>query len=156
MDYMAQSEEFEPNLIFEWEDGAPKPRGSKSMKKEQLQDLYHASLGIMYQGDWDPMTQTYVIDPLYAGMTYGQMMVFKQVRKAAESGEANLIEKVMDRVLGKPKQAMETVTMSLSYEEFMLRSAQEEQQRQQVIDITPESMEYYENSITEEDDLYGV
>lgn len=119
------------NALFEWVEDLPRPRTSRTMQKEQLSMLHNAALGLPYRGVWNPATQSYVMDdPAFAGATYGEVMVWKLVHKAAVDGDMPAIKEVLDRVLGKPKQALETKSMTMSYSEFLEASAAEEAKTQ--------------------------
>jgi hypothetical protein len=140
--------------IFEWSgDGLPTPRGSKSMVKEQAQQLYHAALGLPYKGEWDPDLQTWTVDPELQGLTNGEVIILRQVRNAA-AGDAKASENVMDRVLGKPKQAVESVSMNYSFSEYMAMIAEEEAQRTRGEAITVPSEPVY-NDDSDLAELFG-
>lgn len=116
---------YQPNALFDWVEDLPRPRLSRAMQKEQVQQLYHAAMALPYRGEWDAVSQSYQMDPQFEGMTYGEVIIVKQIRKAAE-GDQKAAENVIDRILGKPKQALETKSMHMSYSEFLDASAAEE------------------------------
>lgn len=104
--------------LFEWVEGMPKPRRKRAMGKEQIQNLHNAAAALPYRGVWNPLTQRFEMEVDYAGLTQAEVAILKQWEKAA-SGDTKAYEKLMDRMLGKPKQAVETVSMKLSYQEVL-------------------------------------
>ena len=61
----------------------------------------------------------------FVGMNNGEVMMVRMARAAA-SGDLAAADKLLDRVLGKPKQSSEVKTMSISYEQFMENLAKQE------------------------------
>lgn len=115
---------YQNNKMFDWVEGMPRPVGRESMQTEQVHQLYHASMALPYRGEWDPHSQQYVVDPRYEDMTYGEVIILKQVEKAA-NGDSKAAESVVDRLIGKPKQSVESKSMHMSYTEFLELSAQQ-------------------------------
>jgi hypothetical protein len=105
---------------------------SKHEQKEHINQMLFDALSRPYRGVWNHDTQQYEMDdPDFAGQTYGYVMQQKLVHKAAVEGDMKAIQEVLDRTLGKPKQAVESVNMSMSYTEFLEQSAQEQQPQSQ-------------------------
>lgn len=109
--------------IIEWKDGLPVLASVPVLNPGHIRDLY-----------WVTAAQPYVVDDpldpefgLYDGMTIAEVMVRKQFMSAARSGDKDQIEKVMDRLIGKPKNTSENVNLNLTgnYEEFLKRKAAE-------------------------------
>ena len=123
------------NALFAWSAGMPQPSGgrvSKAMQKEQINQLLLAALSLPYKGVWNADTQQYEMDdPDYANATYGEVISHKLVQRAAAQGDIRAIQEVLDRTLGKPKQAVESVNMSLSYTDFLEQLAQQSQGQSQ-------------------------
>jgi hypothetical protein len=114
---------FNSNEMFDWIEDMPQPKMSRGMQKEQVQQLHHAAGALPYRGRWDAVSRQYVIDdPRFVGATYFEVMIMKKFDRAVE-GDAKAESEIMDRVLGKPKQAMETVSMNMTFEDFLLQSA---------------------------------
>lgn len=86
--------------------------------KNQLQDLYMAAAAQPFICE-DPLDPDFP----YNGMTCAEVMVRKQILKAAQTGDA---EMVMDRLLGRPKQSVESTKLSLTYEDFLKETARKE------------------------------
>lgn len=59
----------------------------------------------------------------FYGMTNLEVMLIKQARWAAKSGETEVIDKVLDRLVGKPKQTSENHTITETYEQALQRIA---------------------------------
>lgn len=129
--------DYSDNAMFEWVEGLPRPKDAASFQKEQISQLTFAALSLPYRGIWDSQQQKYVMDdPMYQGATYAEVMQMKLVKKAAENGDMSAIKEVLDRTLGKPKQAIESVSMRMSYAEFLEQSAKEEAQAETPNKIT--------------------
>lgn len=73
----------------------------------------------------------------YAGMTCGEVMMVKLAQHAAEGNHA-ATEELLDRVLGRPKQSSEVKSVSMRYEDYMQKIADDEakaQARATAIDV---------------------
>lgn len=84
--------------------------------KGAMQDLYNAAAAQPYQPD--PANP---LDAQYEGLSCAEVMVRKQMVKAARTGEPG---EVTDRLMGKPKQTSESVRVTVTYEERLKRIAQ--------------------------------
>jgi len=104
--------------LFIWKEGIPEPRNAKSMAREEVERLHFASLGLPYKGEWDAQTQSYKMEQRYKGLTLGEVMVLKATERAA-NGDHKAYTDIMDRVLGKPKQAVESVSLSMKYSDYL-------------------------------------
>ena len=111
--------------IFSWNEGMPRTKDGKSLAKEQLQQIYHAAAAAPYIGDWNPLTSQYEVEPEFQGMTNAEVAILRQARKAA-NGDQKATETFFDRLLGKPKQAVESISMRMSYSEYLDLLAQQE------------------------------
>ncbi len=132
------------NRVFRWSENLPTParQGTRAMEKEQIQALHNAALAMPYLGEWNALTQQYEIrDPNMVGMTNAEVMIYRRVLAAA-AGDEKATNDILDRTLGKPKQAMEVASMHISYSEFLEQSAAENRAREaqnSTINITPTS-----------------
>lgn len=130
------------NNLFEWREGIPSPYGAQPMTKEQVQTLYFAAAALPYNGVWNPETQAWEIPDRFQGCTTMEVIIQKQFEEAA-SGNLKATEQVIDRILGKPKQAVDVAMATMSYSEFLEKLANEDAQANnayaqassQVIDI---------------------
>lgn len=84
--------------------------------KAAMQDLYNAAVALPFEAP-DPADPNHKFD----GMTCAEVMVRKQVERAARSGEPG---EVTDRIMGKPKQTSESVKVSVTYEQWLKQTAQ--------------------------------
>lgn len=146
---------FQSNQMFEWVEDMPRPRINKSMRKEQIQELYHAAGALLYRGEWNADTQQFVIkDPRFIGATYAEVAVMLDWDEAVKSDGGKSRERVMDRTLGKPKQALESTSMHVSYSEYLDQLAKEEEAaKQQIVDVFYTTAEEYNG---EDIDLDGI
>jgi len=130
------------NNLFEWREGVPSPYGARPMTKEQVQTLYYAAAALPYNGVWNPEKQVWEIPERFQGCTTMEVIIQKQFEEAA-TGNLKAAEQVVDRILGKPKQAVDVAMATMSYSEFLEKLANEdaqantayEQAQSQIIDI---------------------
>lgn len=137
---MANLPAHKPSRLFEWVDELPQPLGGKRFQRDQVESLYFAAAALPYRGEWDSELQTFVMDERFEGLTYGEVMVMRQII-AAGAGDLGAVEKVMDRLLGKPKQAVETKSMTMSYAEFLEASAAQEAAENGYVDVPAQTLD---------------
>jgi len=128
-----------PSKNFDFSENLPRPKRGSPMAREHIQHMLFAGAALPYNGEWDAIDQQRVIDPDFEGCTYGEVIVMRLIQKAA-AGEDKALKEFFDRTLGKPKQAVETVSMRLSYTEYLDMLSQDgelEEDDSPVIDITP-------------------
>lgn len=108
--------------IIEWVDGAPVLAVQPVLDQSHVRSLY-----------WIVAAQPYVVvDPLdpdfakYDGLTIAEVLVRKQLEKAARSGDTGEIEVVMDRLIGKALSKSESVNVNLNgnYETWLRQKAE--------------------------------
>lgn len=110
---------------IDWEDGMPVLKYRNVIRKEAINELTRHALSQPYEGDWDPETQEYIIDPRFVGMTKAEVMEHKLVDKAA-AGNVEAIREIKDRLMGKPKQQVESKNLNITYEDFLEELARTE------------------------------
>lgn len=125
---------YEGGQLFEWVEGMPRPRRKRAMGKEQIQAIHNAAAALPYKGVWNPLTQRFEQELDYEGLTQAEVAILKQWEKASQ-GDTKAYEKLMDRMLGKPKQAVETVSMKLSYQEVLDLMSERDVQEGIVVDV---------------------
>lgn len=108
-----------------WENGMPILSYRNTIKRESLLDLKRHALSQPYEGEWDALNLRYVIDPRFAGMNKAEVMEHRLADMAA-SGGMDAIREVTDRLLGKAKQQVESKTLNLTYEDYLLELARQE------------------------------
>jgi len=110
-------------------DGLPVPSSSPLITKPQLEALAGAAMSLPY------------VDPLgldggeFDGLTNAEVMMIRMARKAAE-GDLAVASELLDRVLGRPKQSVESKSIRMSYEDVLKEMAR---QQQGFSDIPPSS-----------------
>lgn len=102
---------------IEWVNGVPEPV-YKNITPSSVKQLANTALSLPYQGEYIPELDTYIIEPRFQGMSNAEVMWIKMAEKAA-TGDLKAAEMILDRVLGKPKQSVESATMTMNYTEFL-------------------------------------
>jgi len=102
-----------------WVNGKPIPTYSDPLNKQQMSDLLTAMLSTEYQGELDPQTgEPCNVDTRFMGMTHAEVMAFRLVEKAAQGHDKSITE-ILDRILGKPKQSVESVGVRMDYRDYL-------------------------------------
>lgn len=102
---------------IQWVQGVPEPV-YRNITPKSVKELATTALSMPYVGVYDEELGMHVIEPEFEGMSNAEVMWVKVARKAAD-GELEATKIILDRVLGKPKQSIESTTMSLTYPEFL-------------------------------------
>lgn len=102
--------------IIIWnEKGEPVLAAQPVLSKQHLQSIYFVAAAQPYVVE-DPLDPDF---GLYDGCTIAEVMIRKQMIRAAKTGDKDEVEKVMDRLLGKPKWIGESVQVHASYEDVL-------------------------------------
>ena len=101
--------------IIVFKDGLPVMTSEPVLTRAHLQSLYFVVAAQPYVVD-NPLDPDFGI---YDGMTVAEVLVRKQLNKAAKTGDMAEIEKVMDRLIGKSMNRGENVNVNASYEDFL-------------------------------------
>lgn len=106
--------------LIVWRDGQPVLAAEPVLTRGTLQNLYLVAAAQPYEVN-DPLDPDF---GKFDGMTIAEVLVRKQLMKAAKSGDA---EAVMDRLIGKSLSRGENVNVNIdgSYEGFLKRKAAE-------------------------------
>lgn len=116
------SNDFKPpvgqKVMITWVNGVPEPTYSKIINSQSVKKLAQVAASLPYEGDWDEELEMYVLDPRFKGMTNIEVMWVRLAEKAA-SGDKEAMNMMFDRILGKPKQSVETASVSMTYQEFL-------------------------------------
>lgn len=108
-------EPFSGGTLFDPASGPVRPRVSKN----QAQDTYHAAAAIPYKGEWDEDTQSYIIkDERFRGLTIQEVITLKHADNAL-TGDQKSIDSWQDRMIGKPKQSVESLNLGMTYTEML-------------------------------------
>ncbi len=102
---------------IEWENGVPKAV-YKNITPTSVKQLAATALSLPYQGEYIPELDIFQIEPRFVGMSNAEVMWIKMAEKAA-NGDLKASEIILDRILGKPKQSVESATMTMNYTEFL-------------------------------------
>ena len=116
----------EVERYVKWVDGMPEVAYRNVIKKEALPELKRHALSQMYEGEWDSVNQCYEIDPRYVGMTKAEVIEHKKVDLAC-AGDLQAMKEIDDRLLGKPKQQVESKNLNVSYEDWLNEIARQEE-----------------------------
>lgn len=111
--------------MIQWVNGIPEPAYG-NINPSSIKQLATATLSLPYEGDYNEELGVYIKDPRFEGMTNAEVMWVRVAEKAA-AGDLDAAKMILDRVLGKPKQSVETTTMTLTYPEFLEHLAKQEE-----------------------------
>ena len=89
-----------------------------SVKSEDVKGNIKQFWGMPY--DADP-----ILEPELVGLTYGQVILFKQVQDAAK-GIGESVDRLLDRMIGKPEQLNKNINVNKSYKDWLEEVAIEE------------------------------
>ena len=93
--------------------------------KAKIQQLALQALSLPYTSANDELAIELGLKPSdYYGRPLVEVMVVKAALAAAQSGDVDIIEKVLDRAIGKPKTSSENLNMNGSYEDFLKAAAE--------------------------------
>lgn len=146
-----------------WVDGKPVPVYAKPLNKQQVADLVTAALSTEYESFRDPESgEEYNVDPRLVGTTKAEAMAINLARKASR-GEDKATNQVLDRILGKPKQSVESVGVKMNYRDFLEMLDRDEKAQSQAefevsnhtIDAeldTADAYATFDDSLDEDDD----
>lgn len=103
-------------------DGNPVVRTSAVFSKQQIGDLQMAAASSFFTDPNDELAIAIGLPPSeFYGMTNLEVMLIKQARYAATSGEREYINDVLDRLQGKAKTTAEVHSTVETYEQFLAR-----------------------------------
>lgn len=111
--------------MIQWVNGVPEPTYG-NINPSSIKQLATTALSLPYEGDYNEELGINVIDPRFEGMSNAEVMWVRMAEKAA-AGDIDAAKTILDRVLGKPKQSVETTTMTLTYPEFLEHLAKQEE-----------------------------
>lgn len=104
--------------VTQWENGLPVVRDVPMLTKSQIVDTIAAVVSLPYFDPEDELRVEMGLKPSrFYGMTNAEAMITRLVDNAARTGDKDEVEKILDRLLGKPKQTSETIKTTLTYED---------------------------------------
>lgn len=113
----------EPYIV--WENGIPIKKHKLVVAKEDIQEMKMHAASQIYRGDWDPVNEAFIPDPRYEGLTKIEVAQHKLMDRAA-SGDIQALGQIEDRILGKPKQQVESLQVNATLESFLENVAKKE------------------------------
>lgn len=139
--------------LIEWDPatGLPVPVSRPILAAQQIEALATTALSLPYEPE-EPAATDFTTKQAYdaarekwekersdyAGMTCAEVMMVRLAQRAAD-GNQSATSELLDRVLGRPKQTSEVKSVSMKYEDYMKKIADEEAKRKAtVIDATVE------------------
>ena len=117
-----------------WKDGLPTVTYRRMLTPDTLGDLPVAALSLPYKRSGRDILLD--IDTEFDGMTNAEVMNIRLARKAA-GGSLDAAKILLDRILGRPKQQVETHTVSETYTQYLERLAEDENAEEEIIDVEP-------------------
>lgn len=122
-DVSSKNAYIEPYIV--WENGLPVQKHKVVITKQDIQEMkYHAAVQ-MYHGEWDPVNECYIPDKRYEGLSKIEVAQHKLMDKAA-AGDTAALSQIENRMLGMPKQQVESLNINATLEGFLEKVAQGE------------------------------
>ncbi len=127
-------------------DGVPRPSSVPTISKQGIEDLAAVALSLPYKIPEVPLDLSDAEhkkavarreeEMEFEGMTNAEVMIVKLARSAA-SGDPDATTMLLDRVLGRPKQSVESKSVTFSYADVLKEKAA----RAAAIDVVCEVVE---------------
>ena len=108
--------------MIEWVDGNPTAVSVPILTKQQIADIIPVAMSLMYEP-----VEGVEGDEQYQGMTNAEVMKIKFVKRAALTGDEDLVTKLWNRNLGMPKQSAEVLKVTATYEDYLKGLAEREE-----------------------------
>lgn len=126
---MSNNESFYPpvgnKVMISWVNGVPEPSYGKIVTPQSCKKLAQVAASLPYEGEWDEDLSMYVVESRFKGMSNIEVMWIRLAEKAA-SGDHGAMNMIFDRILGKPKQSVESASVTMNYQEFLETIAKQE------------------------------
>lgn len=113
----------EPYIV--WENGLPVKKHKLVIAKEDIHEMKIHAATQMYQGEWDPINECYIPDKRYEGLSKIEVAQHKLMDKAA-AGDTQALQQIENRILGMPKQQVESLNITATLESFLENVANKE------------------------------
>ncbi len=108
-----------------WENGAPVLADVPMFTRAQVSELALAAASQPYIDENDELAIELGLPPSrFYGKSNLEVMLIKQAENSAKTGEG--VDAILDRLIGKPKQSVESVKVSVSYEDWLKEVARRE------------------------------
>lgn len=131
-------------------DGVPRPSSVPTISRQGIEDLAAVALSLPYKipevppnlpdKEHQEAVQRREDEMEFEGMTNAEVMIVKLARSAA-GGDAEATSMLLDRVLGRPKQSVESKTMSMTYADVLKEKAARAQAFDAVVEIVKDDLE---------------
>lgn len=102
---------------IQWVNGVPEP-AFRNINPTSIKQLATTALSLPYVGEFDEELGIFIIEPRFQGLSNAEVMWIKVAEKAA-GGDLGATNIILDRILGKPKQSVESANVNMSYQEFL-------------------------------------
>lgn len=107
-------------VSFDPATGQPVVRDVQVFTRAQVSEIAMAAASLPYSEPDDELALELGLPTSeFYGRPNLEVMLIKQARNAARSGDPDVIEKVLDRLIGKPKTTSENLNISRSYEDVL-------------------------------------
>lgn len=119
------------NSFVDWSDGVPVVVYKQMLTKDIIVDLPLAAVSMPYERTEEEVFLG--IDEDLEGKTIAEVMDIRLARNAAR-GDKESYKILKDRILGKPKQEIQSTKLTMSYTEYLEKITEEE--GEEIIDVT--------------------
>lgn len=109
--------------VITWESGEPVVKYRQMLTKNVIANMPIVAMSMPYKRTQEEIEED--IDPEFEGKTNIEVMNIRLARKAAE-GNLEAYRLLTERVLGRPKQEVQSTNLSMSYSEFLEKVTEEE------------------------------
>jgi hypothetical protein len=104
---------------LEWNDnGLPRVVGKEIISKAAVNDLNNAAFTLPYVLEVDENGEVLEGEKEFEGMINAEVAAIRRARSAAK-GDYDSHVFMLDRICGKPKQSVESTSMSMTYQEYL-------------------------------------
>jgi hypothetical protein len=115
-------------LVFK--DGTPVIEDKYIISKHDIEKITMHALSLPYEGHMHPGTHEMVFDSRFEGMLNAEV-IEHQLVAAAVAGDLTAVRDIKDRLLGKPKQQVESTSIRLGYDDYLMELAKRQDVNQQ-------------------------
>ncbi|MDE2019175.1 MAG: hypothetical protein KGJ13_02380 [Patescibacteria group bacterium] len=105
-------------VVWDKETGMPVVGTVPSLSPSQITEVAAAAAVTVYKEDGDDLAAELGLPTSeFYGMTCLEVMLIRQAREGARTGDSGIVNDILDRLVGKPKQTTESVVTKLTYED---------------------------------------
>lgn len=105
-------------LVTSFRDGKIYTEYVEPMDAETITDMRLHALATPYEPKRSPDGELLPGEEKYIGYAKGEVMSLREAQMAAE-GDLDAIRHINDRILGKPKQQIDNLNVSISYKDYL-------------------------------------